>query len=53
MAKPNAISLRFDPALRTELERIAVRENRTLSNLIETVLKAFVEQDKRKAAGHE
>jgi predicted transcriptional regulator len=53
MAKSNAISFRFEPELRADLERIAARENRSLSNLIETVLKAFVEADKRKAAGHE
>jgi len=53
MAKSNAISFRFEPELRADLERIAARENRSLSNLIETVLKAFVEADKRKATGHE
>jgi len=53
MAKTNAISFRFEPELRAELERIAARENRTLSNLVETVLKAFVEQDKRKGSAHE
>jgi len=53
MAKSNAISFRFEPELRADLERIAARENRTLSNLVETVLKAFVEQDKRKGSAHE
>jgi len=52
MAKSNPISFRFEPELRADLERIAARENRTLSNLVERVLKQFVEVDKRKAAGH-
>lgn len=49
MAKMHAISIRFDPELRAELEKIAARENRKLSNLVETVLRQYVEAQKKKA----
>jgi hypothetical protein len=48
MTKTHAISIRFDPELRAELEKIAARENRKLSNLVETVLRQYVEAQKRK-----
>jgi hypothetical protein len=50
MAKSTAISIRFDPELRAELEKIAQRENRKLSNLVETVLREYVESQRRKRA---
>jgi predicted transcriptional regulator len=53
MAKMHAISIRFDPELRAELEKIAARENRKLSNLVETILRQYVEAGKRKARKHE
>lgn len=49
MAKGHPIAIRFDPELRAELEKIAARENRKLSNLVETVLRQYVEAQKRKA----
>jgi molybdopterin-guanine dinucleotide biosynthesis protein A len=49
MAKTHPISIRFDPELRAELEKIAQRENRKLSNLVETILRQYVEAQKRKA----
>jgi predicted transcriptional regulator len=48
MAKMQSISIRMDAELRGELEKLAARENRKLSNLVETVLRRYVEAQRRK-----
>ena len=39
-------SVRLDEELLNELKKIADEENRTLSNLVETVLKRYVQSQK-------
>lgn len=47
MAKP-LFSFRFDPDLMKELEKLAKKENRSLTNFIETELFKIVEESKKK-----
>lgn len=39
------LSIRLDEAFITKLKEIAKRQNRSMSNLIETVLKEYVEEN--------
>lgn len=39
-------SVRLSDEVWAKLEKIAVKENRTISNLIETVLEAFIKKSK-------
>lgn len=47
MANTPVTTLRLDPELRSKLEEIAKRENRTLSNLIQLACIRLIEADKR------
>jgi len=53
MNKALPFSMRFDPDLKADLQRLADAENRSLSNFIETRLRQIVADSKAKAAGGE
>jgi hypothetical protein len=48
MANTPQFTMRLDPAVRSELEAIAARENRTLSNLIDSWLRERLATTKRR-----
>ena len=41
-------TFKLDPELMKQLRRIAEKENRAFNNLVETALKQFVNQNKKK-----
>lgn len=41
-------TFKLDPELIEDLRKIAEKENRAFNNLVETVLKQFVKQNKKK-----
>ena len=41
------LNVRIDPALLTQVRRLADSQNRTLSNLVDTALKTYVETSKK------
>lgn len=45
--KTEIITLRTTEELKKELDKIALEENRSLNNLIETILIKYVEQQKK------
>jgi hypothetical protein len=50
MAKKR-VNFRLDESLVADLQKLAVKENRTLTNYIETVLKKHIEENKKKKGG--
>ena len=54
MAKTAPIGLRVEPELKEQLEKVAEEENRSVANLIETVMRAWLDnriQKRRKSYG--
>jgi len=43
------LNIRIDPELRERLKKQAHRENRTLSNLVDTILREYLEQKSRRS----
>ncbi len=43
------LNIRIDPELRERLKKQARRENRTLSNLVDTILREYLEQESRRS----
>ena len=41
------LNIRIDPELRARLKKQAGRQNRTLSNLVDTILREYLEQKSR------
>lgn len=48
MPKDDHVTIRIDTVLKTALLKLARKQNRTLSNLIETVLQDYVEKQQEK-----
>lgn len=46
--KPVTISFRTKESLKNDLEKMAVKDNRSMSNLIEVILQRAVEEHKNK-----
>jgi len=42
------LNIRIDPELRERLKKQADRENRTLSNLVDTIVREYLEQKSRR-----
>ena len=49
MAKTLPFSLRLDPELKAELQRLADADRRSLSNFVEIILEDYVAASKKKA----
>ncbi len=43
------LNIRIDPELRERLKKQAQRENRTLSNLVDTILREYLEEKSRRS----
>jgi len=43
------LNIRIDPELRERLKKQADRENRTLSNLVDTIVREYLEQKSRRS----
>ncbi len=50
MSKTAPFSMRLDPELKARLKRMAKKENRTLTNYIETALRALADTDAERKA---
>lgn len=48
--EPTTITFRTTENIKKELDNIALEENRTLSNLVETIILKWLEQEKEKKA---
>lgn len=48
MAKTLPLSLRLEPELKAELQRLAQADRRSLTNLVEIILEDYVAANKRK-----
>ena len=43
------LNIRIDPELRARLKKQAGRENRTLSNLVDTIMREYLDQASRRS----
>lgn len=47
LEKDDYLPLRINHQIKMQLKEIADKENRTLSNLVETIIKSYLEKDKK------